>query len=125
MTFLTRLIAVFGFAAGTAAAQPPQGPPPGGPLDIERLAVLLDLDAYQEGEVERVLNAQRDARLKARAELDDSGDPPSREDIRARREQDRAQVLEQLKNILTQQQMTKLELLMEPPRGGRGGPSPF
>ena len=30
-------------------------------------------------------------------------------------------MFEQLKNILTEQQMTKLELLMEPPRG-RGGP---
>ena len=125
MTYLIRLIAAFGLAAGTAAAQPPLGPPPGGPLGIDRLTVLLDLDAYQKGEVERVLTAQRDARMKARAELSDSAEPPSREDMRARREQDRAQVFEQLKNILTEQQMTKLELLMEPPRGGRGGPGTF
>ena len=52
--------------------------------------MLLDLDAYQKGEVERVLTAQRDARMKARAELNNSSsttEPPSREDMRARREQ--------------------------------------
>ena len=128
MPHLTRLIAIFGFAAGVAAAQPPQGPPPGGPLEIERLAVLLDLDAYQKGEVDRVLTAQRDARMKARAELNNSSsttEPPSREDMRARREQARAQVFEQLKNTLSELQMTKLELLMEPPLGGRGGAGAF
>ena len=130
MPYVTRLIAIFSLAAGVAAAQPPLGPPPGGPLDIERLAILLDLDAYQKGEVERVLTQQRDERMKARAELNDSSaEPPSREDMQARREQSREQVFNELKNVLTEQQMTKLKLLMEPPRGGGGrgpgGPGAF
>jgi len=124
MKLFTRLIAVFGFAAGVAAAQPPQGPP-GGLLDIERLAVLLDLDPYQKGEVERALNEQREARLKARQEHGESVEPPSPEAARARREQGREELLGKLANTLTEQQMTKLKLLTEQPRAGRGGPGAF
>ena len=119
MNTFQRLVAVFGLAAGAAVAQPPGGPA-GGAFDIERLAVLLDLDAYQKGEVERVLREQREARLAAREEAIASGERPSRDDLRARREQNRAAMFGQLRNVLTEQQIVKLELLMEPPQGGRG-----
>ena len=133
MTQFLRLVAVFAFAAGVAAAQPPLGPPPGGAFDIERLAVLLDLDAYQKGEVERVLKEQREAqmaareaRLAAREERSVSDERPSPEELHARREQGREELFGKLGNTLTELQMTKLKLLMEPqgPRGpgGRGGP---
>ena len=126
MTHLTRLVAVFALAAGVAAAQPP-GPPSGGALDIERLAVLLDLDAYQKGEVERVLQEQRAARLAAREERlaareerPAPSERPSPEELRARREQGRDELFGKLANTLTEQQITKLKLLMEPAQGLRG-----
>ena len=52
----------FGTTARSAGRGPPHGGPGfGGPLDIDRVAILLDLDPYQKGEVQRVLTAQREA----------------------------------------------------------------
>jgi hypothetical protein len=119
MNRFTPFVAVFGLASGLAVAQPPGGPL-GGALDIERLAILLDLDAYQKGEVERVFQEQREARIAAREQREPSAQRPTREEMLAQRQQSRADLLGKLQNILTQQQLTKLELLMEPPRGPRG-----
>jgi hypothetical protein len=114
------IVAVLGLASGIAVAQPPEGPR-GGALDIERLAILLDLDAYQKGEVERVLEEQRAARLAAREERAASGERPTREEMFAQREEARAALRSQLQNILTEQQLTKLDVLTEM-RSGPGGP---
>lgn len=122
------LIAVVGLAAGVAGAQPPGAPAGGGPLDIERLTILLDLDAYQKGEVERVLTEQREAQRAAREaqraareqERAAGGEPPSRDEMRARREQNRDELFGKLQNTLTEQQLTKLKVLTELPPGGRG-----
>jgi hypothetical protein len=130
MKRLHLVIAALGLAAGAVIAQPP-GPPPGGRFDLDDLAILLDLDAYQKGEVGRVLNEQREA---MRAELEaqratreqsdaaSSGERPPRGQPDARRDE----LFGKLQNILTEQQMTKLKILMQPQggRGGRGGP-PF
>ena len=113
------LTAILCATAGAALCQPP-GLPAGGPFDIERLAILLDLDAYQKNEVERVLQEQRDARIAAREERAESGERPSPEELRAQREQSREQLFGQLQNTLTELQMTKLKLLMEAPQGPRG-----
>jgi Spy/CpxP family protein refolding chaperone len=121
-------------AATAAFAQPPagaDGPPgrgygghgggPGGPGNIERLSVLLDLDAYQKQEVERVLTEQRDAALAQRKANRESGERPTFDEMQARREQRREDTFAKLKNVLSDTQMTKLKLLMEPPAGGPGG----
>jgi hypothetical protein len=122
MNSLGHLVAVLGLAAaGVAVAQPP-GPPHGGPaLDIERLTILLDLDAYQKGEVERLLTEQREQNRAARAALADSDERPSFEDIQARREQSRADLIAKLEGVLTPQQVTKFKVLTERPEGPRGG----
>ena len=128
MKRLNLLITVLGLAAGAANAQPP-GPPPGGRFDLDNLAILLDLDAYQKGEVGRVLDEQRQAMLAEReaqraAREQSQGttpsQPPPRDDFRARQEENRDQVFTKLQNILSEQQMTKLKILMAPPQGGRG-----
>jgi len=137
MKSLNLLIAALGLAAGAAHAQPP-GPPPGGRFDLDNLAILLDLDAYQKGEVGRVLDEQRQAmqaeREAQRAAREQSQgatptQPPPRDEMRARQEENRAQVFTKLQNILSEQQMTKLKILMQPPQGGgrgpRGGGGPF
>jgi hypothetical protein len=126
MKRLNIVLAALGLAAGAANAQPP-GPPPGGRFDLDNIAVLLDLDAYQKGEVDRVLTEQREAQRAARetqrAARDANaadGERPSREDMLARREQGRAELFGKLQNVLTEQQLAKLKILMEPPQGGRG-----
>ena len=127
MKRLNFLITALGLAAGAANAQPP-GPPTGGRFDLDNLTILLDLDAYQRGEVERVLTEQREAMLaereaqRAAREQSESATngQPSRDEIRARRDENREQVFGNLKNVLTEQQMTKLRILMQPPEGARG-----
>jgi len=130
MKHLNALITVLGLAAGAANAQPP-GPPPGGRFDLDNLAILLDLDAYQKNEVGRVLDeqrqamqAQREAQRAAREQNQSStsGQPPPRDEMRARQEENRDQVFSKLQNILSEQQMTKLKILMQPPQGGGRGP---
>jgi hypothetical protein len=123
MNSLAHLVAVLGLAAaaGVAVAQPP-GPPQGGPgLDIERLTILLDLDAYQRGEVERLLAEQREHNRAARAARSDSAERPSFEEMQARREQSRAELVTKLEAVLTPQQITKFKVLTERPEGPRGG----
>ena len=135
MKRLNFLITVLGLAAGAANAQPP-GPPPGGRFDLDNLAILLDLDAYQKNEVGRVLDEQREAMLAQReaqraareqSESATPSQPPPRAELRARQEENRDQVFGKLQNILTEQQMTKLKILMQPQggRGPRGGGGPF
>jgi hypothetical protein len=130
MKRLNLFIAALGLAAGAASAQPPLGPPPGGRFDLDNLAILLDLDAYQKGEVGRVLEEQRTAMvaerdaMRAARESDSNGaatdQRPPREEMRARRDANRDEVFGKLQNILTEQQMTKLKILMAPPQGERG-----
>ena len=130
MKGLNLLIAALGLAAGAAHAQPP-GPPPGGRFDLDNLTILLDLDAYQKGEVGRVLDeqrqamqAEREAQRAAREQSQSttSGQPPPRDEMRARQNENRDQVFSKLQNILSEQQMTKLKILMQPPQGGGRGP---
>jgi hypothetical protein len=126
MQRLTLVLAALGLAAGAANAQPP-GPPPGGRFDLDDIAVLLDLDAYQKGEVDRVLTeqrqaqrAEREAQRAARGDNAADGERPSREDMLERREQGREELFGKLQNVLTEQQLAKLKILMAPPQGGRG-----
>jgi hypothetical protein len=123
---LKLVLVTLGLAAGAVNAQPP-GPPPGGRFDLDNLTVLLDLDAYQKGEVERVLTeqretlrAEREAQRAARDSAGAAGERPSRDDLVARREQGREALLGKLQNVLTEQQLAKLKILTEPPQGGRG-----
>ena len=87
----------------------PSGLPPGGRFDLDDLAILLDLDAYQKGEVERVLTEQRAAvraaREAQRAALADSAateERASRDEMRAQREQSREELFGKLQNTLTE-----------------------
>ena len=116
------LAAIFVLTAAAASAQPPHAPGGrGGPPDIERLTVLLDLDAYQKGEVERILTEQRETMRSTRQQLADSGERPSREDMQARRELGRAELITKLQSVLTESQIAKFKVLTERPNGPRGG----
>ena len=90
-------------------------------MDIDRLAILLDLDPYQKGEVERVLKEQRDAMLAAReARAVEGAERLSFEDVRASREALQQETLTKLSAVLSELQVTKFKLLTERPDGGRG-----
>jgi len=124
------LLFALAFVAVAASAQPHAGGHGrghggfAGPMDIDRLAILLDLDAYQKGEVERVLKEQRAAAIAARGELRSDEPRPSFDEMRARRESFRNDTLSKLGAILTEAQLTKFKVLTEPParpaRGDRG-----
>lgn len=109
---------------GTASAwaQPP-GPPSHvrGAGDIERLAILLDLDAYQKDRVQTILNEQREQLQALRRAHEETGERPSFEEMHAAREQAYNDTLTKLQSVLSELQMTKFKLLMEPPAGGPGG----
>lgn len=125
---ITLLVATLGVVATAAFAQPPGGPGFGGlgaPLgaNIERLTVLLDLDAYQKQEVERVLKEQREAvRVELATREGAGGERRSFAEMQALREQTREETITRLQLVLTEQQIAKLKLLMEPPAGARFGP---
>ena len=96
-----------------AVAQPP-GPPM---FDIDRLAILLDLDAYQQSELERIFQTQRES---LRALRDAAQEQPSREEVRAAREAARSETRTQLQSVLSIEQLEKFEVLMEFAAEGRG-----
>jgi Spy/CpxP family protein refolding chaperone len=121
------------FAAKAASAQAPADqptPPPGqhgphGPhappgLDVDRLTVLLDLDPYQKAQVEQVLDTQREAMRAERKANENAATKPTFADMQARRAEYQQQVVTKLTGVLTDAQLTKLKVLMEPPQGGRG-----
>jgi hypothetical protein len=122
MRHLNTLIVCALLGATSASAQPPEGPPRhGGPGDIDRLAVLLDLDAYQKDQVQRILNEQREQLQAQRKAHEESGERPSFEEMHAAREQAYNDTLTKLQSVLTELQITKFKLLTERPAGGPGG----
>lgn len=131
MQRLKYLIVVLGLAGVAASAQPPEGSGrhggpggpggPGGRLNIEQLTVLLDLDTYQQGELKRIFDEQRQSMSATRAQVAESGERPSFDEMQARRAQNQQEVLTKLQSVLTEQQIAKFKILMERPEG-RGGP---
>jgi Spy/CpxP family protein refolding chaperone len=109
---------------GQHAPRGPHGPPG---LDIDRLTVLLDLDPYQKSQVQAALDAQRAAMRAERKANETSGTRPTFAEMQARRTESQQQVITKLTGVLTDAQITKLKVLMEP-EGGRGaghrGPPP-
>lgn len=119
MKLLAYLIAFSTLYAGVATAQPPA---PGRGEGMERMAVLLDLDEYQQAEVQRILGEQRSAARAAREAMRESGQRPSREEMAAQRQEIKTNTLTQLQSVLTPEQITKFEVLTEGARGpGRRG----
>jgi len=98
---------------------PPQGPPG---FDIDRLTVLLDLDPYQAGQVQQALTDQRNAMRAERQNDKAAGTRPSFQEMQARRAQAEQDLIGKLSTVLSDAQITKLKVLLEPPRGGFGGP---
>jgi len=117
-------LAALCLTAALAVADTPPAPPPEG-QGIERLALLLDLDAGQKVAVEKVLTEQR-AEMKAeRKKAREAGaERPTREEMKARFDAQRTATIDKLRPILSDVQLKKFEALadrpMGPPPGLRG-----
>ncbi len=118
-------------ALGTVNAQSPPERPPGPPnptVRLERLATLLDLTDAQKAQVKTILDAVH-AKMQAQAQATRAaGTRPSMEQIRAMREQRKAEAVKQLTPVLSPTQLKKFEVLMdeelEHGPGGPHGPGP-
>ena len=117
----TRLLATCALLALSAAAlaESPHGPPPGR-FDIDQLEVLLDLDAYQKAEVQRILDSQREAMQAKREQLRESKTRPSFEEMQKEREAARTATRTKLEKLLSEQQLKKFDVLTAAPQR-RGG----
>lgn len=113
----TGLITVFLFVGALAAAQPHRPPF----MDIDKLAVLLDLNDQQKGEVDRVLTAQHQAAMAQRDEAKASGTRPTFDEMRAHHQQMVDDMVAKLQSTLTPNQIEKFKILMEQPPM-HGGP---
>lgn len=102
-------------SASVFAQTPPPGPP-GPPMDMDRIALLLDLDSYQKSEVKKLLDAQRTAMQERRKQVQESGQRPSRDAMRAEREKAEKAMLESLQQVLNERQIAKFKALMQGPR---------
>src|SRR5687768_2507907 len=80
---------------------------------MERLALLLDLDAYQKTEVEKVLTEQHQKMRTEREAARASGTRPSREEMQAKHETNKQELRTKLSGILNETQLKKFEALRE------------
>ena len=117
---LAWLASVVAFAAdSTTATTPPARVAPGPNMD--RMALLLDLNAHQKTEVEKILKEQHAQRRADFTAARASGTRPSREEMKAKRVQSKQELNTKLSMVLDETQMKKFEALHERgPRHGQG-----
>ena len=106
--------------AALANRPPPGGPPPG--FDIDKLEILLDLDAYQKQEVQKVLDTQRQTMRAKREQMRSSSTRPSFEEMQKQREAAQGATRAQLAKVLSDQQLKKFDVLNERPPVRERGP---
>jgi Spy/CpxP family protein refolding chaperone len=99
------LTASVAFAAGPAH-QPP-------PLPMDKIAVLLDLDATQKLQVEQILEEQRTAMRAKRQELRSQDKRPTREERQQQHEAVRQATVSKLQTVLGTEQVKKYEALAD------------
>lgn len=84
-------------------------------MDIEKLEILLDLDAYQKQEVQKILEAQRESMRMKREELRAAQTRPSFEERQAQHAAAQKETRAKLEKILSEQQLKKFDVLTERP----------
>jgi Spy/CpxP family protein refolding chaperone len=122
---LLALVLLYG--AGVALAQAPPDHPPGPPNaahQLDRLTTLLDLTDTQKAQVKVILDAEH-AKMRAQFQAARaSGTKPTFEEMRAARQQARAERVQQLTPVLTASQLKKFQVLMDEERGPHHGRGP-
>jgi hypothetical protein len=120
---VTTLLALAWLTSSVALAQTPGTAAAGQETErMDRMALLLDLDAYQKTEVEKILKEHHE---KMRSEFEaarSSGTRPAREEMEAKREASQQELHTKLSGVLNETQLKKFDALHE----GRGpGPGRF
>lgn len=108
--------ALLWLAAGITLAESPTAPQ-GGEHRIDRLVILLDLDAGQKIAVQNVLEEQHQQMAARRQQSKSSGTRPTREQMHK-------DTIEKLRPILSDTQLKKFEVLSERPHGPSHGKRP-
>ncbi len=111
------LIAAAMLASTVALAQAhdrPRGP------DMDRMAVLLDLNETQKVQVQKILDEQHAKVKTAHDERHAAGTKPTREQREKFHEELKQDTTTKLQSVLSADQIKKFEVLMDRPRGHRG-----
>ena len=111
------LIATALFASAVAVAGPHEGSR--GP-DMDRMAVLLDLNDSQKAEVQKILSEQHDKLKAAHDQAHAAGTKPTREERQKFHEELKQDTTTKLQAVLSPEQIKKFAALMDHPRGPRG-----
>jgi Spy/CpxP family protein refolding chaperone len=98
---------VTGIATANAEHRGDHGP------DMERMAILLDLNESQKTEVEKILNEQREKFRAEREQYRAQGTRPTREEMMQKHAELRQETLTKLQNVLTPEQIKKFEALTD------------
>jgi Spy/CpxP family protein refolding chaperone len=117
MKFRVALIAAAMLASTVALAHPDHGPQ--GP-DMDRMAILLDLNDSQKAEVHKIFDEQHEKMKAAMEQAHSSGTRPSREDRARFHEEMKQDMTTKLQAVLSPEQMKKFAALSDhgPRRGG-------
>lgn len=87
--------------------------------DMERMAVLLDLNDAQKAEVQKVLDEQHEKLRAVHEERRSAGTSPTREDRVKFHEQLKQDTLAKLQSVLSPEQLKKFEVLIDRPHPHR------
>jgi hypothetical protein len=119
------LLALAWLTSSVALAETPAtaAPAPDASQRMDRMALLLDLDAYQKTEVEKIMKEHHE---KMRSEFEAaraSGTRPTREEMEAKRAESQQELHTKLSGVLNETQLKKFDALHEgrPGLGRFGG----
>jgi Spy/CpxP family protein refolding chaperone len=112
MKRLTLALSAALFTAQLAIAQQlPPGPPPRGGPPAEMMARQLGLDDSQKAEVKRIFEEQRARHETERKQYDATGQRPTREEMKATRQQHDQELVQALSSVLTADQLTQFKAM--------------
>jgi Spy/CpxP family protein refolding chaperone len=97
--------------AGLALADPHEGHQHG--PDMDRMAILLDLNDTQKAQVQEILEQQHDKLRATHEESRASGTRPSREDMEKQHDAMKQETITKLQTVLTPEQIKKFEALAD------------
>ena len=116
MKLRVALIATALFASAVALA----GPHGGAGHDMDRMAILLDLNDSQKAEVQKILQEQHDKLDAVHEQQRAAGTKPTREERAKFHEELKQDMATKLQAVLSPEQMKKFEALTDHSRRHRG-----
>lgn len=117
MKFRVALVAAALLTSAVAFAHPhggPQGP------DMDRMAVLLDLNDSQKADVQKIFTEQHEKMKAVHDQAHSAGTKPTREEREKFHAEMKQDMTTKLQAVLSADQMKKFDALMEHRRGHRG-----